>query len=135
LPTLDDLKHFRYFSKVCRAVRRQGPEDDQGHFVAVKIIKNASSLAEIQQEVEMISKCQHPNVVQYVGHFMSEMSLIHIVIEYMGGGDLHRFLINAKNVKIKKNQVIMRTVNIQLQFHRCQQSVMLSPTFSKLPMG
>jgi serine/threonine protein kinase len=69
--------------------------------VAVKIIKNASSLAEIQQEVEMISKCQHPNVVQYVGHFMSEMSLIHIVIEYMGGGDLHRFLINAKNVKTK----------------------------------
>lgn len=87
-----------YFSKVCRAICRKGTEDEKGYFVAVKIIKNSTSMAEIQQEVALISKCQHPNIVQYIDHFISDLCLIHIVIEYMGGGDLHRFLINWKNV-------------------------------------
>ena len=49
------------------------------------------------REIELISGCKHPNIVEYVGHFQN-LRGIHIVTEYMAGGDLHEFLINGDNV-------------------------------------
>lgn len=102
-----DLRTFEcigegYFSKVCRALCRYQKEKGvtETKRVAVKIIKSATAIEEVKLEVDTLKKCKHPNIVQYIDHFITdEMRLIHIVLEYMGGGDLHNFLIDRKNVR------------------------------------
>nr|CAD2151350.1 unnamed protein product [Meloidogyne enterolobii] len=101
-----DLRTFEcigegYFSKVCRALCRYQKEKGvtETKRVAVKIIKSATAIEEVKLEVDTLKKCKHPNIVQYIDHFITdEMRLIHIVLEYMGGGDLHNFLIDRKNM-------------------------------------
>ena len=101
-----DLRTFEcigegYFSKVSRAICRHQTEKGANvtKYVAVKIIKNATSLEEVKLEVDTIRKCRHQNIVQYIDHFITdEMRIINIVLEYMGGGDLHNFLIDQTNV-------------------------------------
>lgn len=101
-----DLRTFEcigegYFSKVCRALCHYQIEKGgiETKHVAVKIIKNATSMEEVKLEVDTVSKCRHPNIVQYIDHFITdEMRFIHIVLEYMGGGDLHNFLIDRTNM-------------------------------------
>uniref|UniRef100_A0A915DN09 receptor protein-tyrosine kinase n=1 Tax=Ditylenchus dipsaci TaxID=166011 RepID=A0A915DN09_9BILA len=65
--------------------------------VAVKAINNSSfEYQDIMREIELISKCSHKNIVEYIGHYR-DLYGIHIVTEYMAGGDLHEFLINENN--------------------------------------
>lgn len=62
----------------------------------------------IQQLINdsLINSCEHPNIVHYIGFFGSdqlgplgkELGLINIVMEFMGGKDLHGYLINEKIV-------------------------------------
>jgi hypothetical protein len=87
-----------HFSKVCRALCLRSPEEEHGEFVAVKIIKHSSSIKEIEDEVRVMCGCDHPNIVKYIDHFVDHMQLINIVMEYMGGGDLHNYLRDGRNV-------------------------------------
>uniref|UniRef100_A0A914GUM3 receptor protein-tyrosine kinase n=1 Tax=Globodera rostochiensis TaxID=31243 RepID=A0A914GUM3_GLORO len=94
------------FAKVCKAKCCRSSEDSEGFYVAVKIIRDISesSYAAIQKEVEAMSRCEHPNIVRYIGYFGSDqlgplgnkLGLINIVMEYMGGKDLHRYLNDPK---------------------------------------
>lgn len=87
-----------HFSKVCRALCLRSPEEEHGEFVAVKIIKHSSSIKEIEDEVRVMCGCDHPNIVKYIDHFVDHMQLINIVMEYMGGGDLHNYLRDGRNL-------------------------------------
>eukprot|EP01133_Synstelium_polycarpum_P016658 gene16658-19795_t len=68
--------------------------------VAIKIIyrdqfKTKTSFEMFQNEVSILSKLRHPNVVQFLGACTSGSEEHHcIVIEWMGGGSLRQFLID-----------------------------------------
>ncbi|EFA75541.1 hypothetical protein PPL_11046 [Heterostelium album PN500] len=68
--------------------------------VAIKIIyrcqfKTKTSVEMFQNEVSILSKLRHPNVVQFLGACTSGSEEHHcIVIEWMGGGSLRQFLID-----------------------------------------
>ncbi|GAM26086.1 hypothetical protein SAMD00019534_092610 [Acytostelium subglobosum LB1] len=67
--------------------------------VAIKTIyrdqfKTKSSLEMFQNEVSILSKVRHPNVVQFLGACTAISSEQCIVIEWMGGGSLREFLDN-----------------------------------------
>lgn len=65
--------------------------------VAVKTVYNNNFNEEdVMREINLISRCRHVNIVEYVGHF-KDIHGIHIVTEYMAGGDLHNFLIDESN--------------------------------------
>ncbi|KAL3118004.1 hypothetical protein niasHT_005247 [Heterodera trifolii] len=95
-----------HFAKVCKAKWHRNSADCEGNYVAVKIIRDITenSYSAIQKEVEAMSRCEHPNIVRYIGFFGSdqlgplgkELGLINIVMEFMGGKDLHGYLINEK---------------------------------------
>ena len=52
-------------------------------------------------EVKALKKCDHPNIVQYIDHFLdSENS--NIVMEYCSGGDLAAFMKNIPKVPQEK---------------------------------
>ena len=49
---------------------------------------------EALQEVQILRKLSHPNIIQYYNSFIEEDTL-NIVMEYASGGDLHSVLINS----------------------------------------
>lgn len=55
--------------------------------VAIKQIdlESTNDLSEIQQEIQMLSTCKHPNITQYHGCFMKGHKLW-IIMEYLGAG-------------------------------------------------
>lgn len=66
--------------------------------VAVKTINNSNSkIEDIMREIELISKCNHKNIIEYIGHYCN-FGQMNIVTEYMAGGDLHQALIDEKFV-------------------------------------
>lgn len=95
---------------------------EESRSVAVKTVNNTSfDQDDVMREIELISKCSHKNIVEYIGHYKDPYGM-HIVTEYMAGGDLHEYLINENNVK--KNIVV-------LKFFRNQLLVMLFYIFFK----
>lgn len=72
---------------------------EESRSVAVKTVNNTSfDQDDVMREIELISKCFHKNIVEYIGHY-KDLYGMHIVTEYMAGGDLHEYLINENNVK------------------------------------
>lgn len=67
--------------------------------VAVKVITADNfHFGDICREIKLISKCvHHKNVVEYIGNYCPHQRTIHIVMEYLPGGDLHRYLIDDRN--------------------------------------
>lgn len=61
--------------------------------VAVKDIDKMES-ADIR-ELELIGQCQHPNIVQCFGCYEDNTNLS-IIMEYLSGGDLQKYLHNTK---------------------------------------
>eukprot|EP00644_Phytophthora_capsici_P009168 jgi/Phyca11/504237/fgenesh2_kg.PHYCAscaffold_6_\ len=67
-----------------------------GSFHALKILKKSEilrlqQLHHIKCEVEILSKIQHPFIVNYLGHFQDERRL-YLVLEYVQGGELFSYL-------------------------------------------
>jgi serine/threonine protein kinase len=51
-----------------------------------------------RQDVELLSNCAHPNVVEYIDSIETD-SVIFLVMEYLDGGDLKAELVNRKKIK------------------------------------
>ncbi|KAI5792898.1 kinase-like domain-containing protein [Pyronema domesticum] len=69
-------------------------EKVSGTIVAIKQIDLESSeddIAEIQQEIQVLSTCASPYVTQYYGSFVKGFKLW-IIMEYLGGGSCHDLL-------------------------------------------
>lgn len=58
-------------------------------FTAIKVIKvePGDDFAVIQQEIQMMKECQHPNIVAYYGSYLRRDKLW-ICMEYCGGGSM-----------------------------------------------
>ncbi|KAI6187755.1 Megakaryocyte-associated tyrosine-protein kinase isoform X2 [Aphelenchoides besseyi] len=85
----------------------------KGHFGRVDLCKvHGSALAQSQvaikkipdhidnmdivlQEVELLGQCQHENIVRCIGYYF-ELDYVCVVMEYMAGGDLHKYLTGPK---------------------------------------
>lgn len=62
---------------------------------AIKIISRTSiskqTLKYIRREIEFHSRLRHPNIIRLYGYFYNDKNL-YILLEYMGGGDLHSYI-------------------------------------------
>ena len=75
--------------------------------VAIKVIpKSSSSLEQLMQEIEILSKVDHPNIVKYFKHYESAKYL-YVVMEYCGGGDLFQKIIDQPKFTEIEAAIIM----------------------------
>uniref|UniRef100_A0A914DBF3 receptor protein-tyrosine kinase n=1 Tax=Acrobeloides nanus TaxID=290746 RepID=A0A914DBF3_9BILA len=67
--------------------------------VAVKNIHNINfDIDDALREMELISNCEHPNIVSFIGYFKdANFDSLHLVTEYMPGGNLHTYLREPAN--------------------------------------
>jgi len=72
---------------------------DTQHKVAIKVM-NKSKLKEhidaIQEEVKILTKLDHPNIVKYYETYIDE-KYIYLVMEYIDGGELFDKIATQKN--------------------------------------
>lgn len=61
----------------------------------IKISQDSKNLENLAREIEMMSFCQHKNIVQYIGTYMKGEELW-IVMELMEGGKLTDIIFNTK---------------------------------------
>uniref|UniRef100_A0A7E4WA43 receptor protein-tyrosine kinase n=1 Tax=Panagrellus redivivus TaxID=6233 RepID=A0A7E4WA43_PANRE len=69
--------------------------------VAVKILNNdyaeLVNTAELIDELKILRRVQHPNIVEFIGHTYIDR-ILHIVTEYMAGGSLHGYIKDESTV-------------------------------------
>ncbi|XP_021318961.1 mitogen-activated protein kinase kinase kinase YODA isoform X2 [Sorghum bicolor] len=75
-----------------------GFNNDSGEMCAMKEVtlflddpKSKESAKQLRQEVSLLSRLRHPNIVQYYGSEMVEDKL-YIYLEYVSGGSIHKLL-------------------------------------------
>ena len=74
------------FGKVFRTFNKHNKE----HLVAIKVMnqaKLADHIDAIREEIEILTKLDHPNIVRYYETYVDE-KYIYLVMEYIGGGEL-----------------------------------------------
>ncbi|KAI1755077.1 Pkinase-domain-containing protein [Xylaria castorea] len=57
-----------------------------------KFIKNGVLDQKVENEMKIMQKVQHPNIVQYIEHFDWDAHQFIIIMEYVPGGDLGKFI-------------------------------------------
>jgi len=74
------------FGKVFKTYNKHDPD----HLVAIKVMNKAKlkdHLDAIQEEVDILTRLDHPNIVKYYETYIDE-KYIYLVMEYIGGGEL-----------------------------------------------
>ncbi|KAI0545723.1 Pkinase-domain-containing protein [Xylaria curta] len=74
-------------------------------------IKNGVVDQKVENEMKIMQKVHHPNIVQYIEHFDWDVHQFIIIMEYVPGGDLGRFIqtngaIAETHVKTIANQLV-----------------------------
>lgn len=72
---------------------------NQEHQVAIKVMnkkKLENHLEAIQEEVRILTRLDHPNIVKYYETYIDE-KYIYLVMEYIGGGELFDKIASQKN--------------------------------------
>ncbi|KAG7924801.1 hypothetical protein KL925_004974 [Ogataea polymorpha] len=71
-------------------------DKDSRKMVAVKQVdlESADELNEIQQEIKILSTCQHANITRYYGCFLKGYKLW-IIMEFLGGGSCSELLVSG----------------------------------------
>ncbi len=79
---------------------------ETGEQVAAKIIEKkhlkANTLALQRQEIEILKKCQHPNIVRLFDVFESGSKYV-IILEHLEGGDLLEYF-EARDFSISESR-------------------------------
>ncbi|KAH7706813.1 TK/Met protein kinase [Aphelenchoides avenae] len=85
-----------FSSQVFKAIYQNGSHEET---VAVKKIMNGHFEREdVMREIGLMAGCSHKNIVRFIGHYCERGDeTIHIVTEFMEGGDLHKYLQNDEN--------------------------------------
>ena len=72
---------------------------EKDHWVAIKVL-NKTKLKDhfdaIEEEVGILTKLDHPNIVKYYETYIDE-KYIYLVMEYIGGGELFDKIASMKN--------------------------------------
>ena len=72
---------------------------NEDHKVAIKVMNIAKikdHLEAIQEEVDILTKLDHPNIVKYYETYVDE-KYIYLVMEYIGGGELFEKIAAQEN--------------------------------------
>ena len=83
------------FGKVFLTFNKHNPD----HKVAIKVMnknKLKDHLDAIQEEVGILTKLDHPNIVKYYETYIDE-KYIYLVMEYIDGGELFEKIAAQKN--------------------------------------
>ena len=67
--------------------------------VAIKVLSKSKlkdHLEAIKDEVDILTKLDHPNIVKYYETYIDER-YIYLVMEYIGGGELFDKIANTEN--------------------------------------
>lgn len=83
------------FGKVFLTFNKHNKE----HEVAIKVMNKAKlkeHLEAIQEEVDILTKLDHPNIVKYYETYIDE-KYIYLVMEYIGGGELFQKIAEQDN--------------------------------------
>ncbi|RKU42092.1 hypothetical protein DL546_000051 [Coniochaeta pulveracea] len=75
-----------------------------------KFMKNGVLDQKVENEMTIMQKIQHPNIVQYIEHIDWDSRLLFIIMEYVGGGDLGRLI--SENGSLLEEAV--KTMTLQL---------------------
>ena len=94
-----ELSHkigFGSYSKVYKAIRLKDKLE-----VAIKMILlsdlNKKQLKNCLEEIHIMSKINHPHIIQYIDAFLfSSKKILFIVTEFLGGGDLSTYISTKK---------------------------------------
>lgn len=78
-----------------------------GQQVAIKALpKSSFSVAELMQEVEILSELNHPCISKYIGHYQTERYL-YVVMEYCEGKQLYTKVIEQDKFSEEETMAIM----------------------------
>lgn len=106
----DINKHYSILSYVIsrskNSIIRQAI-DSNGKKYAVKTIdkRKISSVEMLKNEIEISTSLSHENIIKYYNVYENN-SKIHIVMDYIDGGDLFDFITNSKQRKCREKQSI-----------------------------
>ena len=71
--------------------------ENEDRYVVIKTIQNyGQDMEQEKQEAILLSKLNHPNVIQYYDSFLSSESKLCIVLEYADGNDLSKYISRKK---------------------------------------
>ena len=65
------------------------------------------------EEVQLLSRLDHPNIVRYK-EFFRNGSILHLVMEYCNGGDLAAFLLSMKQIKRFIDEDVILKLTLQM---------------------
>ncbi|XP_053184592.1 serine/threonine-protein kinase Nek1-like [Scomber japonicus] len=102
-------------------------KEDGQQYVIKKIDTSRLSIEErqkAQQEVEVLSKMSHPNIVKYKESF-KERKCLYIVMDYCGGGDLYKKIKSQKEKRFSEEQILDWFVQICLALKHIHDSNIL----------
>eukprot|EP00826_Nyctotherus_ovalis_P051374 TRINITY_DN6415_c0_g2_i10.p1 TRINITY_DN6415_c0_g2~~TRINITY_DN6415_c0_g2_i10.p1 ORF type:complete len:404 (-),score=108.53 TRINITY_DN6415_c0_g2_i10:6-1217(-) len=75
--------------------------------VAIKVIsKESSSIDQLTEEIDNLSRVDHPNIVKYFKHYQSE-EYLYVVIEYCAGGELFQQIVDREKFTEEEAMSIM----------------------------
>ena len=67
-----------------------------------------------EQEVKLLSRLKHPNIVLYKDSFETDSGYLYIAMGYCEGGDLYNRLKEQKGVPLEERQVVEWFVQIAM---------------------
>ncbi|KAF4983480.1 hypothetical protein FZEAL_1103 [Fusarium zealandicum] len=75
-----------------------------------RFIKNGVLDQKVENEMKIMQRVQHPNIVRYMEHFDWDDRLLIIIMEYVPGGDLGKLISDRGAL----NESVVRTMSTQL---------------------
>ena len=107
-----------------------GLNSDTGELFAVKEVgvskkddaSQCEAIEQLQQEVELLSRLQHPNIVRYVG-IEREATALYIFLEYVPGGSIASLLGRFGRFEESVISVYTRQILIGLDYLHAQRTV------------
>lgn len=100
----------------------EGLNLEDGSFFAVKVSSTQDTSPEIQQEVDLLSKLEHPNIVRYLGSSIEDGRLC-IYIELVRMGSLEAILRKYKRFEEKTIRSYTRQILHGLEYLHAQKTI------------
>lgn len=127
----------------------KGIDIDTDDFVAIKVIRKDSLSEELirrlEEEIELMIKLEHTNIVQFVD-FLNDTDNFYIILEYCSGGDLYHLIKNgrlsedvARNymkqlttvlLYLRKNNIVHRDLKPQNILLTCDKKILKLTDFN-----
>lgn len=103
------------YGVVKRAVSKKTKQDFSIKIINRKSLKDTKSYEMITKEIEILRHCNHRSILKYIDHFEEineeqNKDYVHIVMEYLNGGDLANYI--HKNGALHESKVIGITWDI-----------------------